>query len=149
MTDAQDIVGLDAVDLDMIQRGDMLGPGLGAKTFAVLVALSAERERQWCLSCGTVTRDGKCDCTNTDRPDLQNLVNYADELQREAVKSADRIKELEGALGDAPCPRPANVRPDDETVRTCIDSGFGGGCQFCGALNTSPPIGKENEGNRT
>lgn len=32
--------GIDAVDLDMIKRGDMLGPKLGAKVFAAIEALT-------------------------------------------------------------------------------------------------------------
>lgn len=45
-------------------------------------AQEAQRERMWCLSCGTVSRDGSCDCKFT--PDAEpNWVNYADQLQRD------------------------------------------------------------------
>jgi chaperonin cofactor prefoldin len=56
--------------------------------------LTAERERQWCLSCGTVTRDGTCDCTKTDNPQAQKLVNYADELSKDVSTLAGQVSTL-------------------------------------------------------
>ena len=47
-----------------------------------------ERERQWCLSCGTITRTGRCDCSD-DSPEAQRLVNYADEVSSEARKLSE------------------------------------------------------------
>ena len=47
-----------------------------------------KRERQWCLSCGTITRTGRCDCSD-DSPEAQRLVNYADEVSSEARKLSE------------------------------------------------------------
>jgi hypothetical protein len=55
--------------------------------------LRARVERQWCLSCGTVTRDGTCDCTKTI-PQAQNLVNYADELSKDISTLAGQVSTL-------------------------------------------------------
>lgn len=63
--------------------------------------LTAERERQWCLSCGTVTRDGTCDCTKTDNPQAQNLVNYADELSKDVSTLAGQVSTLTRQLEEA------------------------------------------------
>ena len=52
-----------------------------------------ERERQWCLSCGTITRTGRCDCSD-DSPEAQRLVNYADEVSSEARKLSEANTEL-------------------------------------------------------
>lgn len=45
------------------------------------------RERQWCLACGTVTRDNLCDCNRwPDGDEMKrepNFVNYADELHKQ------------------------------------------------------------------
>lgn len=57
----------------------------------------------------------------------------------EALKeAADRIRELDGALRQARCPRPGNSRPDDFEVGQCIDAGECG-CIFHVA---SPALGK-------
>lgn len=63
------------------------------------------RERMWCLSCGTITRDSRCDCTEYGQDSgAQNLVNYADECQKEArrmcVELDDANKALEAAAAD-------------------------------------------------
>jgi hypothetical protein len=72
-------------------------------------------ERMWCLSCGTVTRDGQCDCTRLDM-DCQNLVNYADAMAGDREAAAKEINailaraeavrqerdELREALGERP-----------------------------------------------
>lgn len=46
---ALDVIGLKTAEID----------GLNAK----LAEAERERERTWCLSCGTVSRNGECDCT--------------------------------------------------------------------------------------
>jgi len=68
-------------------------------------AETAERERdeareqlrmQWCLACGSVSADGKCDCT--DEPDTANLreaVDYATEfgkMVREVTRERDEAR---------------------------------------------------------
>jgi len=50
MTQSKELIelsafGIDAVDLDMIRRGDMLGPKLGAKVFAALAKLERAKEQ--------------------------------------------------------------------------------------------------------
>jgi hypothetical protein len=50
-------------------------------------------ERMWCLSCGTVTRDGQCDCTRLDM-DCQNLVNYADAMAGDREAAAKEINAI-------------------------------------------------------
>jgi hypothetical protein len=61
--------------------------------------LRANQERMWCKSCGTVTRNGECDCTCTESA-TQNLVNYADSLNDDArALSASNAQMLE-ALKD-------------------------------------------------
>lgn len=56
---------------------------------AALAAQQAEIERlrapkMWCLSCGTITRDGGCNCTRS-HPEAQKLVNYEEELRQWAA----------------------------------------------------------------
>ena len=75
-----------------------------ASEAASLLRTQAERiaylERQngpdmWCLSCGTVTRDGECDCNRFGEVIAeQKLVNLADELGRigrEALNEKDAL----------------------------------------------------------
>jgi hypothetical protein len=60
--------------------------------------LRANQERMWCKSCGTVTRDGGCDCTSTETPETQNLVNYADSRQGDIVALLAEIELLRALL---------------------------------------------------
>jgi hypothetical protein len=73
-------------------------------------------ERMWCLACGTVTTTGECD-RSRDCPEVQNLVNYADELQRNCrelcVENNALVKALEQiAEGDVPRPLGKRYRSD-------------------------------------
>ena len=72
--------------------------------------LTAEIERlkrpeTLCKSCGTITRDDRCDCVTTGHPELRDAVNYTESLNeqcrelsagRDALK--DRVRELEGEV---------------------------------------------------
>jgi hypothetical protein len=101
-------------------------------------------ERMWCRACGTVTRNRECDCTFGDRPDLQNLVNYADSLQEDIdslvaqLRAADqRAAELaaQNATLRAALLRLLGPRDDERigwrsTLATNSDVFC---CEFCGA----------------
>lgn len=64
--------------------------------------LERERERRWCLTCGAVTRDDECDCTEfAENPEAQNLVNYADECARNAREQHLRAEAAESRLSEA------------------------------------------------
>jgi hypothetical protein len=79
-----------------------------------IASLREEREREWCLTCGTVTRDKQCHCTEPHGCGFkQELVNYGDEqnkllleqiaentkLEADNTSLRERVRELEGALG--------------------------------------------------
>lgn len=51
-------------------------------------------------------------------------------------EAASLIKTLTQAVETANCPRPANGRPDEETARSCVDSGNWGPCTICAPLVT-------------
>ena len=61
-------------------------------------------ERLWCMACGTVTRDMRCDCNQwPDGHEMMgtpNFVNYADEMQKTAHEQAQEIERLRTALLD-------------------------------------------------
>lgn len=42
------------------------------------------RPTMWCQACGTVTRNGECDCTSMQSPELQDLQDYAREFHRQS-----------------------------------------------------------------
>ena len=77
--------------------------------------LTAERERMWCKACGTVTRDGTCDCTKfPEYADRQQLVNYADAMAedaRELAVECDRLRAFEKSIAER------NVELADENKR--------------------------------
>ncbi|WP_332116014.1 hypothetical protein [Azorhizobium caulinodans] len=72
-----------------------------------IASLEAEVERldtllrrKWCLSCGTVSSDGECDCTrHTDLPDMRRPVDYAAEVLKEcrAAEARATTSYAEGA----------------------------------------------------
>lgn len=43
-----------------------------------------QRPTMWCQACGTVTRNGECDCTSMQSPELQDLQDYAREFHRQS-----------------------------------------------------------------
>lgn len=62
-------------------------------------------ERLWCLACGTVTRDQRCDCNrygaDHEMYRKPNFVNFADEMRKTAVEQAAQIDALVSALEDS------------------------------------------------
>jgi hypothetical protein len=91
--------GIDAVDLDMIKRGDMLGPKLGAKVFAAIEALTQaaapDPDCECCLGSG-LQADGETPCPcieNNTLAQLSAMQERAERAERER-DTALRIKEM-------------------------------------------------------
>lgn len=64
-----------------------------------LAEAETHRERQCCTACGTVTRDKTCDCNRYgEDTGTQNLVNYADELQKEARRLCLELTEADNVI---------------------------------------------------
>jgi hypothetical protein len=58
-------------------------------------------ERLWCRTCGTVTRDRTCDCTEYHKVGsslIPDFVNYADAMQEAAHAEAQKVAQLKAQV---------------------------------------------------
>ena len=82
-------------------RESNLAPALKDKhreKTAADVAEKAEVARKfamWCTACGTVTRDGVCDCNRYGQDRKPSFVNYADQNHKDLLEECDRAEALE------------------------------------------------------
>jgi hypothetical protein len=92
-----DLYKLGDTILAWVNEGDIIMFGKNMEPADEIERLRGQRERMWCKSCGTVTRDARCDCTRTGSG-TQRLVSRSDALRADLLACSDKIELLREAI---------------------------------------------------